>query len=768
MSGRSLEYPQQVLHHADLIAHLQPRPDAADKLAGNAGFLTDRYAANMLHAKVLRSPHAHANVVSIDTSAASALPGVHAVVTAKDVPGRNAYGLRAIDQPAICGDRVRLIGDPVAAVAAETPAIAEAALALIKVTYDVLPVIDDPRAALMPDAVAIHPKGNLLHQMHYEHGDLDAAWARCAYIVEEVYHTGRQMHSYMETEGGIVEPEIAADGCMGLAVYVGSQHPQNDQKLLAQILAMPPERIRVIASPVGGSFGGKEELTVQPIAALLVLKTGRPVRLHYTRPESVAIGIKRHPFRIHLKTGCDASGKLIAHKAELLGDTGAYATHGPEVLDSAHEHVQGAYNYDAVRVDSFLAYTNNGVAGAFRGFGAMQVHFAIEQQIDRLARESGIDRLQFRKINLPARDDTGPFKQAMAPIDALEHSLAVLAQHPLWLQSGALAQDPTGRYRRGTGIALIRRSDGFSRAGPGDGRIRLSLAPDGRIELITGFIEMGQGLIGAIPSLLARQFGCAESDTRAVVGRSDMPDPGPTVASRATNLLWRALAEGSASWHTQMLRAAAQLVDISPDRLALGPQGLRRKEGGELVLPYAKLAEMLPPQDRPVADIEVLEHDEASWIPAAHYVFCGATTAAQVVVDTWTGAVRVEHLAIITALGPVISAQGLLGQLEGGAVMAIGMALLEDLPSPQGRFAARNFDGYMIPTMADVPRIEVIAIEDLVPGDKVGPRGAGEISVSTTFAAVANAVADAVGHGVSRLPLKPADVLALLDAKGER
>jgi CO/xanthine dehydrogenase Mo-binding subunit len=763
--SRILDYPQHVLQHADMTANLKPRPDAADKLAGKAGYLTDRYAVDMLHAKVLRSPHAHADIVSIDTSAAAALPGVRAVVTAKDVPGRNAYGLRAIDQPAICGDRVRVIGDPVAAVAADTPAIAEAALALIKVEYDLLAVIDDPQAALAPGAIAIHPNGNLLHEMHYGYGDMTSAWGRCAHIVEQVYDTGRQMHSYIETEGGIVEPETRPDGSVGLAIYVGSQHPQNDQKYTAEILGMPVEQIRITASPVGGSFGGKEELTVQPIAALLALKTGRPVRLHYTRPESVAIGIKRHPFRMRLKTGCDAEGKLIALEAELLGDTGAYATHGPEVLDTAHEHVQGAYNFDAVKIDSYLAYTNNGVAGAFRGFGAIQVHFAIEQQIDRLARDAGIDPLLFRQINVPVRDDLGPFKQVMAPTDALEHTLAVLARHPLWINSGSLPQDPTGRYRRGTGISLIRRSDGFSRAGPGDGRIKLALTVDGMIELTTGFIEMGQGLIGTIQALLARQFGCAESDTRAVVGRSDMPDPGPTVASRATNLLWRALAEGSGPWCTHMLQQAARCIDASSDKLVLGPEGIRCKDNGALLLTYKKLANVLAPQALPALDIEVLEHDEASWIPAAHYVFCGATTLAQVRVDTWTGAVRVEHLLVIPALGPVISAQGMLGQIEGGAVMALGLALLEHLPSPKGQFAARNFDGYFIPTLADVPRIEVIAVEDLVPGDKVGPRGAGEISVSTTLAAIANAVANAVGRDVARLPLRPADVLALLEAK---
>ncbi|MDB5775476.1 MAG: aldehyde oxidase [Herbaspirillum sp.] len=763
MNSRILDYPRHVLQHADLTANLKPRPDAADKLAAQAGYLTDRYAAGMLHAKVLRSPHAHADIVSIDTSAAAALPGVRAVVTAKDVPGRNAYGLRAIDQPAICGDRVRVIGDPVAAVAADTPAIADAALALIKVEYAPLAVIDDPQAALAPGAIAIHPDGNLLHQMHYQHGEMRPAWARCAHIVEQVYETGRQMHCFIETEGGIVEPETRPDGSIGLAIYVGSQHPQNDQKATADILGMPLDRIRITASPVGGSFGGKEELTVQPIAALLALKTGRPVRLHYTRPESVAIGIKRHPFRMRLKTGCDAQGKLIALEAELLADTGAYATHGPEVLDTAHEHVQGAYNFDAVKVDSYLAYTNNGIAGAFRGFGAIQVHFAIEQQIDRLARAAGIDPLQFRRINVSRRDDLGPFRQPMAPIDALEHSLAVLERHPRWTGAGSLPQDPSGRYRRGTGISLIRRSDGFSRSGPVDGCIKLALAADGMIELTTGFIEMGQGLIGAIQALLARQFGCAESDTRAVVGRSDMPDPGPTVASRATNLLWRALAEGSGPWRAQLLQQAARCIGVAPDKLTLGPQGIRRKDNGVLLLTYKKLAGALAPLALPVRDIEVLEHDEASWIPAAHYVFCGASSLAQVRVDTWTGAVQVEHLLLIPALGPVISAQGMLGQIEGGAVMALGLALLENLPSPNGQFAARNFDGYFIPSLADAPRIEVIAIEDLVPGDKVGPRGAGEISVSTTLAAIANAVSDALGCDVARVPLLPADVLALLE-----
>ena len=755
-------YPNRIQSHAALTAGMAIRSDAAAKLAGNGGYLTDRQTPGMLHAAVVRSPHPHARIVSIDLSAAVAIPGVHAVVTAADVPGRNAFGLRVVDQPMLCSDKVRFIGDAVAAVAAESPALAAAAAAGIVVRYELLPVIDDPDAALAADAVAIHAGGNLLHHIDYARGDMAQAWQACAHIVEATYYSGRQMHGFMETEGGIVEPEIQADGRMGLVVYVGSQHPQRDRQALAEILALPLTHIRVVASPLGGSFGGKDELTVQPIAALLALRSGRPVRLHLSRPESVLVGVKRHPFRMRMRTGCDADGKLLAHDVELLADTGAYATHGPEVLDAAHEHAQGAYCFDAVRIDSRVAYTNNGVAGAFRGFGAVQVQFAIEQQIDQLARQAGIDAWHMRRRNVMQARQPGPLGQNMAPSDAPAQVLDVLLQSPRMQAVRAATVQTDGRYRRSSGMAMVMRSDGFSHGGPNGGKLQLALAADGKIELRAGFTEMGQGVVAAMSALMCRHLHCSADDTRPVIGRSDIADAGPTSASRATSFLHRGLQQAALDWQLRLQKVAALFLQCAPPDLRVGAHGLYRVRDDRLLLSYMTLATLVPACDLPLLDIEVEEDARASRIEAAHYVFGSCAALAEVCLDTWTGRVRVEYLLIVAALGPVVAPQALLGQIEGGALMGLGMALLEDLPAPQGRYSATNFDGYLMPSIIDAPVIEVIAVEDVPVDDQTGPRGAGEIGLNIAVPAIANAIAVALGTPVLQVPVKPAQVMQML------
>lgn len=755
-------YPSRVQSHAALTAGMAVRSDAAAKLAGNGGYLTDRQTPGMLHAAVVRSPHPHARIVAVDVSAARGMPGVHAVVTADDVPGRNAFGLRVVDQPMLCSDKVRFVGDAVAAVAAESPALAAAAAASVVVKYELLPVIDDPDVALASNAVAIHAGGNLLHQIGYARGDIDQAWQACAHIADATYYSGRQMHGFMETEGGIVEPEIQADGRMGLVVYVGSQHPQRDRQALADILALPLTHIRVVASPLGGSFGGKDELTVQPIAALLALRSGRPVRLHLSRPESVLVGVKRHPFRIRMRTGCDAAGKLLAHDVELLADTGAYATHGPEVLDAAHEHAQGAYCFDAVRIDSRVAYTNNGVAGAFRGFGAVQVQFAIEQQIERLAQLAGIDVWQMRRRNVMQSRQPGPLGQNMAPSDAPAQVLEVLAQSPRMQAVRAATVQVDARYRRASGMAVVMRSDGFSHGGPNGGVLQLALAADGKIELRAGFTEMGQGVVAAMSALMCRHLHCSAEDTRPVIGRSDIADAGPTSASRATSFLHRGLQQAALDWRLCLQRLASIFLQCAPADLRAGAHGIRSARDDRLLLSYMTLAALVPADDLPLLTIDVQEDAKASRIEAAHYVFGSCAALAEVCLDTWTGRVRVEHLLIVAALGPVVAPQALLGQIEGGALMGLGMALLEELPAPQGRYSATNFDGYLMPSIIDAPVIEVIAVEDVPVDDQVGPRGAGEIGLNIAVPAIANAIARALGAPVLQVPVKPAQVMQML------
>lgn len=746
-----------VLTHADLLARSRPRPDAADKLHGNPGYLTDRIRPGQLHAAILGSPLPHARIAAIDTAKARAMPGVHAVVTAADIPGVTHYGLRHVDRPVFCADKVRCVADPIAAVAADTLEQARAAVAAIELTLEPLPLIDDAEAALQPGAEPVHERGNLLHSVRHRRGEAAEAAAACVHIVEQVYQSPRQMHVHLETEGGVAEP----DGQGGLTLYFGCQNPERDRQVIAAMLGLPPERVRAIGTPVGGSYGAKDELTIQPIAALLAWKTGRAVRLHLTRPASADLGVKRHAMRIRMRSGCDAQGRLRLHEVDILADTGAYATHGPEVLDAAQEHAVGPYAWQAVAIDGRLAYTNNGIAGAFRGFGAVQVQFALEQQIDRLARAAGLDGVAFRRLNLAAPDAPGPLGQVVVPFDGPQRALEVIARHPLWTQPPA-ADD--GRFRRGVGLALVHRSDGFGRGGPTAARMALALAADGRIELRASLTEMGQNLLDTMRLLAARHLGCAEDDVRPVIGDSARaPDTGAAAASRSTTLLHRALLEHGEAFTAQLRQRAATELGCEPGELQPGPRGLTDGQG-RLRLAYADLAARLG-ADLPQAEFDLPPEDTPSEIDGAHYVFGACAALAQVCIDTWTGSLRVEQLAIASALGPVVSPMGLLGQIEGGALMGQGLATTEALPMKDGRYLARNLDAYLVPTLLDAPRWDVTAIEDLPEGDPIGPRGAGEIGVNIATPAVANAVSAALGMPVHHLPIAPDDILDFLEAQ---
>lgn len=740
---------------------LPVRPDARAKLGGNPGFLTDRIRPGQLRAAILGSPHPHARILSIDTSAAQALPGVHAVVTHADIPGIKHYGLRKVDRPVLCIDKVRHVGDPVAAVAAVDMETARQALALIRVDYEPLPPVCDPVAAL-DDTVAskqpVHQGGNLLHAASHRQGDISAARTSTVHRVQDSYVTPRQMHAFLETEGGVAEP----DGAGGLQLFFGGHNPARDKQVIADMLGLPHDRVHAVGTPVGGSYGGKDELTIQPIAALLAWKAQRPVRLHLTRPQSVDLGVKRHPMQIEMQTGCDAQGLLTYHQVQIVADTGAYATHGPEVLDAALEHAPGPYRYQALDLGARLAYTNNGIAGAFRGFGAVQVQFALEQQMDRLAALVGMTADAFRALNLAAPEAPGPLGQHVVPFDGAQRALDAARQQALWRGPHRWAS-ADGRHLHGVGLTLIHRSDGFGKGGPSDCRMELALAADGAIELRCGFTELGQNLVGTIQSLGAQHLGCAADAIRPVLGDTRLtPDSGPVAASRATTLVWRALQEAAQPWQQALLLAAARLLPDIP--LRCGAWGLESAAG--LCLSYADLARASGEQ-APCISIDLRAEDPEGNTHDTHFVFGACAAIAQVRVDTWSGMVQVQRLVMCTALGPVASAQGYLGQMEGGALMGLAMGTQEELACLDGHYQARNLDGYLIPTLADAPDMQVLAIENLPEGDPIGPRGAGEISVNLALPAVANALAAALQRPITQLPMTPERVIALLEAGAE-
>jgi len=370
------------------------RKDALDKVLGKTKFGADIVMPGMLYVKVLRSEVPHARLCSIDISKAMALPGVHAVITAQDLQASNAHGIVIKDEPVLVFEKIRKIGEPLAVVAAESEEIAEAALALIVVAIEELPAVFDPEEAMLPDAPKVHEGGNVLSLRKIRKGDVTEAFAKAAVIVEGVYRTQMQEHAYIEPEAGIAY----LDRDM-VVVEVSTQNPHFDRKEIARNLALPVNQVRVIQAPTGGAFGGKLDISVQIYLALLALRTKRPVRLVYSREESLIASTKRHPCILRYRTAVDKQGKLLAVEATIIGDTGAYASYGPATITRSAVHAAGPYEVPNIKVDAYTVYTNNPTAGAMRGFGVPQVAFAHEQQMDRAAEQVGISPLSIRLIN---------------------------------------------------------------------------------------------------------------------------------------------------------------------------------------------------------------------------------------------------------------------------------------------------------------------------------------------------------------------------------
>ncbi|WP_151732861.1 xanthine dehydrogenase subunit D [Paenibacillus tengchongensis] len=740
------------------------RPDGQDKVSGRLQYLTDMSAEGMLTGRVLRAQQAHARILSIDTTAALAAPGVHAVITHKDVPGLNGFGIALPHQPVFCSDRVRYTGDAIAAIAAESDAEAEYALSLIRVEYETLPLLEDAEEAMKPEAVLLHEEGNVLHHTEYRRGEPEPAFRECAHVVEETYFTPRQMHTYMETEGGLFIPEDNGR----LTVYSATQHGLMDRRQLSRILALPEEDIRVVSSPIGGSFGGKDELNVQPYGALLALRTRKPVRLHNSRYESVRAGLKRHPMKITMKTGCDREGNLVAHKVRIISDTGAYATLGAEVLNFATEHVVGPYRIPHVEVEGFAVYTNNGVSGEFRGFGGNQAIFALEGQVDRLAERLGLDPWELRRRNLRQYGDPGPLGQPIAQThgavqvwEALKASALLRAPETAEVPETA-AEDNGKRAEEkrppwivtGTGAALAMHGAGLGYGIPDPAGGRLVLALDGKIEAVFGYEEFGQGLIATMEQMLVEQFGFAADDLRIIIGDTDVvPDSGSSTASRSTSMMWMALQRLRPEFTAELLEKAASSAGEPAGNLQLGPGGVWRREGG-LLISYTELARGLK---EPLV-CQTVFHYPTTPQPrvGAHFLYTYSAIAVRVELNLLTGRVRITDQYHVVAAGPVANPQGYLGQIEGGSSMAVGFTLSEDAVMAGGAYVTKNMDTYLVPTIIDMNgRIQVEAIEDLPEHDTYGPRGIGEIGSVHLAPAVAAAIFQAVRKRVNKLPVEP-------------
>ncbi|MFI5449299.1 MAG: xanthine dehydrogenase family protein molybdopterin-binding subunit [Candidatus Bathyarchaeia archaeon] len=746
-----------------------PRKEGIGKTTGDTKFFSDMILPNMLWAKVARSKYPHALIRKIDVSKAESLPGVVTVLTHKDVPGLNGFGIVIPDQPVLCSDKVRFLGDAIAVVAAESEEIAETAVQLVEVDYEPLPVVTDPVEAMKPETTRVHANGNILRHETVRNGNVLQAFQNAAVIVEHTYRTPRQMHMFLETEAGIG----MLDENGNVVLYVGGQAPYRDQMQVSRALGIKPEKVRVISTPVGGAFGGKEENTIQIHLALLATKTKRPVKLVWTREESGITGIKRHPMIITTKTATDREGNLSANQVRIIADTGAYASLGPTVLDVAVENSCGAYKIPNVDIDAYLVYTNNGISGAFRGFGSVQVNFALESNMDMIAEKLGMDRLELRKKNALREGDIGSFGYAIRGSVGVYETLLKVENSELWKNRLKYKTEKTAAWcKRGIGIATGVKGFGFG-ALPDFAAASIQITPTGKFVIGISCPEIGQGAITAYTQIAAEALNCHVDDIYIASGDTQLaPDTGTTSASMALVRGGNAILAAAPKMNQLLLTAGSQILQEPPDKLRIEQSHVKSNLNSKKIVTLAQIAQYL---EKNGSDTKVIggfnvprfEKPAEGSIEIPHWSYMYASGIALVEVNTLTGATKVLKFLLATDCGKIINPQSYSGQHEGAILQGIGFALMEDTLIENGNVLTNNFTTYIIPTIADMPDIQIEPVETY---EKIGPFGAkglGEIGIVAVPAAIANAIYDATGARIYSLPATPERVYKALQNKDE-
>jgi len=700
--------PLPELPRAGGVGQPLARYQGLDQVLGARPFVADMQRPGLLHGALVFSPHARARVRRIDTSAARALPGVRAVATAADVPGDRWNGLLLEDWPAFVaeGEEVRCVGDVLAAVGADDVRTARAAAALVAVEYDLLPPVLEPDAALRPDAPQVNPRhANLLSRSAVRRGDAEAELRRSAHVVSGAWRTQRVEHLFLEPEAALAEP--LPDG--RLAFYSQGQGVFDDRRQVARFLGMPEDRVHVELVPSGGAFGGKEDMSVQAQTALLARLTGRPVKLVLNREESVHLHPKRHPMRLDYRVGCDADGRLTAVVARLVGDSGAYASVGGKVLERAAGHACGPYRVKALDVEALAVYTNNPPSGAMRGFGVPQAAFAIEGCLDQLAKRVGIDGWEIRSRNIVGVGDAVTSGQVLEKSVGIRKTLEAVKD----AYYGARASG------RAVGIACGIKNSGIGNGVAEWGRCRMVVEDDGRVTIYNGYTEMGQGLHTVLVQFAVEVTGLPPETFRPRVDSTYALGCGQTTGSRATLFAGRAA-----------VSAARKLkADLDAGR------------------PLSVLAGRVYDADEVVDDTTPLGADTGRIKTHTAYGF-----ATQVVILDADG--RVERVVAAHDVGRVVNPTLCRGQIEGAIHMGLGYALTEELPCENGMPVTSSLREIGVLRARDMPRTEVILIEEPEPEGPFGAKGVGEIGLVPTAAAVAGALEEFDGLRRTTLPMK--------------
>ena len=742
--------------------------DFVDKVKGSLHYAADWRLPGMLHGRVVRSPVPSARITGIDVGAARALPGVAAVLTAADVPSNAIVEMASgglaeleVTMPVLAQDRVRYAGEPVAVVAAATRQIADAAAELVAVDYEELPGVFDVTSALAADSPRVHDVGNTLVTWQIRCGDVAAALAAADVVVAGEYRSQHVEHAYLEPEAGVGWLE---NGVLTLRV---STQVIEHAAAIARIIGLPQSKVRVIAAYMGGGFGGKEDMTVEPYLALLVWHTRRPVRMIWDRQESPVASTKRHPFLMRYRTGAASDGTITAQQVEILGDAGAYPNLSPRVLFAAAACACGPYRVPNASITSSAVFTNNVPASAFRGFGAMQVVLGYEAQLDLLAERLGLSRTEVRERNFLAKGDLLPTGERLDTCvevaQTMHRALALLGEQEPPRPSGP------GKLT-GRGIGCNRHPYGRTIWFRDRASAWLSLQADGTLLIRSGVTDLGAGQAASLCQIAAEVLGAPLEDISIYIGDSALnPPAGGTFATRQLYMSGNAVLHAALELRERMAPVAAGLLGVQSDELefAAGRVRVRARDDG-VSITLAELAAACGQRAISTAHLSTWRAEAGSFDPRAgqgdtfpDYTY--GTHAADVEVDTETGQVTVLRYAACHDVGRAINPMRVEGQIQGGAMQGLGYALTEDMGIEDGYVQAALFANYLIPNAQDFPDVLVDIVESGEGKGPLGARGIGEPPIGNVAATIASAIHDAIGVRPTELPMTPERVLALLD-----
>ena len=740
------------------------RIDGEEKVTGTALYGADLFAHDAdLFARVVRSEHPHAEILSIDRRGALSVAGVVGVYTHENVRGTNIHGLIRRDHPALADRRVRYRGDAIAVVVAESERAAVYGRDKVEVKYKPLPVIATMDDALADGAYKLYPEGNVMGDKRIRKGDAKRALAESDVVVRETFCTQTVDHAFLDVEAGTGR----WDGQM-LTLNAPGQWVHEERRLVALALGLPVEQIRIIQPVTGGAFGGREDISIQIYLGVAALENpNKTIALRYDRAESMRARHKRHALRIEYALGAAGDGTLSAAEIIVYSDEGAYASTGIAVMRKAASHATGPYRIPHVSVDVYGVHTNNNPTGAMRGFGACQMAIAYEGMMDRLAKKLNMDRIELRKKNLIRTGDsvtTGQRVDNATVIECLDRAVARFRAQPCGHHD-----DLPPHLRRGWGISAICFGLGYGDGFPDCSRARVELNDDGTVTVYTGGVEVGQGLLNTVLQIAGEELGLPLDRVRVVAADTERTDEsGSSSATRQTYFTGNAVRIAASELREQILDVAGQHLKVHPHEITL-QQGwasesarcdnrvsLARLHGEGLTRGYSfKASGLFKPRT-------IAEQPQTGQSPRAFITYLFGAHVSQVVVDIETGEVKVERHIAAHDVGRAINPQSVEGQIVGGVAQGLGMALMEEVIYKDGRIMNPGFTDYIIPTIKDIPPVEAIIIEHDDPGGPFGAHGIGEPPLIGAVPAILSAIHDATGKAPHTLPVTPERMWELL------